>query len=85
VRPHAGGQPLTGASTRQKGTPAMIHDPPRLPRLAFTVAEAADVLSLSRTELYRLVKRGEIRARRCGRRLLISRRALEQYVEGEAS
>jgi excisionase family DNA binding protein len=52
---------------------------------AFTPAEAATWLRISRTQLYRLVARGELRARRCGSRLLISRRALAEYLDGEAS
>jgi excisionase family DNA binding protein len=54
-------------------------------RGAFNPAEAAAWLSISRTQLYRLIKAGELRARRCGTRLLISRKALEEYLEAEAS
>ena len=50
---------------------------------AFKPAEAAAWLSISRTQLYRLLKTGEIRARHCGTRLLISRKALEEYLEAE--
>jgi excisionase family DNA binding protein len=53
-------------------------------RLAFEPAEAAEALSISRTQIYRLIKAGDLRARRCGSRLLISRRALEEYLDGEA-
>jgi excisionase family DNA binding protein len=54
-------------------------------RLAFTPAEAAQATSLSRTTIYRLVASGELRARRCGTRVLISRRALDDYLEADAS
>jgi excisionase family DNA binding protein len=49
-------------------------------RGAYNPAEAAAWLSISRTQLYRLVKAGELRARRCGTRLLISRKALDEYL-----
>jgi len=54
---------------------------PYAPRLAYSVDEAAHAISISRTELYRMVKRGDLRARRCGQRILISRRELERYLE----
>ena len=57
--------------------------PETLTRFAYSPAEAAEALSLSRTQLYRLVARGELRARRCGSRILISRSALEDYLDGE--
>jgi excisionase family DNA binding protein len=63
----------------------MTHDNPPATQGAFKPADAAAWLSISRSQLYRLLKSGEIRARRCGTRLLISRRALEEYLEGEAS
>jgi len=52
-------------------------------RLAYSPTDAAAELSISRTQLYRLVAAGEVRARRCGARILISRRALEDYLEAE--
>jgi excisionase family DNA binding protein len=52
-------------------------------RLAYSAEEAADALSISRMQVYRLVRSGELRSRRCGSRILIPRRALEEYLEGE--
>jgi len=46
----------------------------------FTVAEAADVLGISRGHAYELVRRGEIPSIRLGRRLVVPRRALEGLV-----
>jgi excisionase family DNA binding protein len=54
-------------------------------RLALTVDEAAEELTLSRITVYRLVKGGDLRARRCGTRILIPRSALDEYLEGEAT
>jgi excisionase family DNA binding protein len=50
-------------------------------RGAYNPAEAAAWLSISRTQLYRLVKRGELRARKCGSRVLVPRKALDEYLE----
>ena len=58
---------------------------PEVERLAFRPAEAAEALGVSVTHIYRLLQNGDIRARRCGSRLLVSRRALEDYLHGEAS
>jgi excisionase family DNA binding protein len=63
----------------------MPHDSQRAAPGAFKPAEAAAWLSISRTQLYRLIRSGEIRTRRCGTRILISRRALEEYLETDAS
>jgi len=52
-------------------------------RGAYNPAEAAQWLSVSRTQIYRLVKSGELRARKCGTRVLISRKALEAYLDGD--
>jgi excisionase family DNA binding protein len=59
------------------------HDSTALERGAFNPAESAQWLGISRTQVYRLIRRGELRARRCGTRLLISRRALEEYLEAD--
>jgi excisionase family DNA binding protein len=50
-------------------------------RLALNPAEAADALGLSRNTIYRLIYRGELRARKAGTRVLIPRKSLEEYLE----
>ena len=52
-------------------------------RLAFSPEDAARVLGLGRTTIYRMVRAGDLPARRCGTRVLISRRALEEYLDGQ--
>jgi excisionase family DNA binding protein len=52
-------------------------------RVAFNPAEAAEALGLSRTQVYRLIKNGELRARHCGTRVLIPCRALDEYLNEE--
>jgi excisionase family DNA binding protein len=50
-------------------------------RLLYTVAAAAEMLSLSRTELYAMVARVELQSLLIGHRRRIPRVALERYVE----
>ena len=50
------------------------------PRLTFTVAEAAEILGISKTSAYECVQRGEIPSLTFGRRIVIARRDLENLV-----
>jgi len=52
------------------------------PALTVTVEEAARLLGISRTLAYELVTRGELPHLRLGRRIVVSRRALELMVDG---
>lgn len=52
-------------------------------RLVLTIAEAADVLGISRAFAYELAARGEIPILRLGRRRLVPRKALFQMVGEE--
>ena len=63
---------------------ATLEEHSRPERFAFSPDEAAEALSISRMQVYRLVRSGELRARRCGTRILMPRRALDAYLEGEA-
>ena len=54
-------------------------------RLCLTVPEVAKLLGISRNFAYELVKRGELPARRFGKRLLIPRVALEKMLEKSVS
>jgi excisionase family DNA binding protein len=51
-----------------------------LQRLTYTVEEAGDLLGISRGSAYNLVRTGQIPALRMGRRLLVSRVALEDLL-----
>jgi excisionase family DNA binding protein len=51
-------------------------------RLTLTVEETAALLGISRTLAYELVARGELPCLRWGRRVVISRHALQQMVDG---
>ncbi len=50
-----------------------------------TYKQAEELSGLSRTTLWRLVSKGEIKAARVGRAVRISRQSLEQYLERAAS
>jgi excisionase family DNA binding protein len=59
-------------------------------RIAYSVAEAADALSIHRATMHRLIAEGEIEARKLHRRTVILRAELERYANalplaGEAS
>lgn len=50
------------------------------PRLLFSVEDAADVLSISRTRVFLLLKAGELSSVRVGRLRRIPAEALNEYV-----
>lgn len=50
-----------------------------------TVEEAAVVLGISRTTAYECVRRGELRAVRLGRRLVVPRLVVDQLLAGEGA
>jgi excisionase family DNA binding protein len=53
-------------------------------RSTMTVEEAARVLGISRSSAYECVRRGELRAVRLGRRLVVPRLVVEQLLTGDA-
>lgn len=57
-------------------------------RLAYSVAEAAELVGISERRMWDKVREKHIKSFRDGQRRLISRRAIEEYVaarEGEAA
>ena len=64
-------------------TPAsQLMEDNRMDRLTYTVTEAAVLLGISRTTAYECVRRGEIPSLTLGRRVVISRAALERMLDG---
>ena len=51
-----------------------------MPRLTYTVPEAAELLGISRTTAYECVRRGEIPSLTLGRRIVITQAQLEQLL-----
>jgi len=54
--------------------------PSPIPKLAYTVEEAAECLSISRSLLYVLIKDGEIKTRKAGGRTIIAHQALLDFL-----
>jgi excisionase family DNA binding protein len=65
--------------------PAARSEPERAGRLLLRVAEAAEVLAISRSSLYQLVAAGEVRTVRLGRAVRIPKAELERLASGTDS
>ena len=50
-------------------------------RVTLSIEEAAGMLGISRAHAYELVRRGALPRLRLGRRVVIPRKALEEFVE----
>jgi excisionase family DNA binding protein len=62
------------------GSPVVLR-PALEPKLLLTVEEAARVLSINRSTVYDLLARGELASVSIGRRRLISRQALGNFID----
>lgn len=49
-------------------------------KLAYSVLEACDLLSIGRTTLYGLIKSGDLQTRKVGRRTLIPAKSLDAFI-----
>lgn len=67
-------------SIRSDATTSTAAHEPTGERLVLTVAEAGQLLGISRAFAYELAARGELPVLRLGRRLLVPRRALLELV-----
>lgn len=54
---------------------------PAMPRLAYSVKEAADLLGVSEKSIRRLIDRGLLKASRALRHLLIPKKEIERFLE----
>ena len=54
-------------------------------RLTYTVSESAELLGISRSTAYELVRNGDLPSLRLGRRIVIVRCAFESLLGGAAS
>jgi excisionase family DNA binding protein len=63
----------------------MHHPSQTANRATYTVAEAAGILGISRTTAYECIQRGEIPARRFGRRVVVLRHELDRLLTDSAS
>jgi excisionase family DNA binding protein len=60
-------------------------DQPPIRRLTLTVAEAGQVLGVSRSYAYELVRQGQLPCMRLGRRIVVPVRALEALLDAPTS
>jgi excisionase family DNA binding protein len=82
---HPGATPGSDGALPGAGTPAQPAEDAREPslsadRLAYSVNEAARLIGLSRDLLYDEMRRGNLDYRKVGRRRLITRQHLEQFL-----
>ena len=84
MRTQASGSPAAAAPPAEQGeTPPEASAPGPVPpaeRLAYSVDEAAQLTGLSRDLLYDEMRRGHLRYRKVGRRRLITRQHLEEFL-----
>jgi excisionase family DNA binding protein len=52
----------------------------KLNREAVSIAEAAAMAGLGRTKIYEAISKGRLKARKCGKRTLILRDELRQFL-----
>jgi excisionase family DNA binding protein len=57
----------------------------RLPSLTLTIPQAAQLLGISVSKAYEAARAGELPTVKVGTRVLISRRRLEELIDGPAS
>ena len=50
---------------------------------AYTVPEAAEVLNVVPATVYRLIKRGELKAKKVANKYYVTDRTLEEFIAGE--
>ena len=51
------------------------------PKLAYSIEEAAEMLSIKRDSLYELLNTNQLRSFKVGARRLIARRHLEEFID----
>ena len=64
-----------------KGKPPVETVVAALPSLRFEVSEAAQILRMSRAQLYNRIHEGSLKPQKDGARTYITRAELERYVE----
>ncbi|QDP95084.1 helix-turn-helix domain-containing protein [Microlunatus elymi] len=54
----------------------------RVSALAYRVEEAADAVGVSKSQIYELIRSGQLRTVKLGRRRLVPVQALADYIDG---
>jgi len=79
-----GTTPLASETTdRERPQSVASHAQPLEERLTVTVEEAAELLGVSRSTAYSLVRQGELPSLRLGRRIVVPMRRLLALLDGE--
>jgi excisionase family DNA binding protein len=52
-----------------------------LPREGLTISEACAIAGIGRTKIYEAISEGRLKARKCGKRTLILKNELRQFLE----
>ena len=80
--PAAGPEPVTPPQTRNLKLPEVGG---KLPRLAYTVKETAEILGISPPTVYRLLGRGLLRSSLALRNKLIAKSEIERFLKDTSS
>jgi hypothetical protein len=81
-------QPIRDTTTDQTERPARVAtaaNPGSLPRLAYSMADAATILGVSYTTIHRLVQRGLLRCSLALRTKLIPKTEIERFLKSTLS
>ncbi len=76
---------------RRKPIPRQLPPPPPTPEprhleiMAYCIEEAAEVMSLSRTAVFGLLRDGLLKAVRRGRRIIIPKTEIQAYLDAHAA
>ena len=74
-------KPKSPTSAQRVGAPALSAAPPCTERVTTTLAETARLTGLSRSELYRLLATGRLRAVKANRRTLVLWDSVLAYLD----
>ena len=80
MEPQTTPQPLDLVATLIAELRRIAAEPPRVERLAYSIDETAAALGRSRRVVEGLIDSGELKTRRVGRQLAISRAELERFL-----
>jgi hypothetical protein len=75
------GPNIGGNDALNSRTPNETRSRDPLPKLAYTMAETAEMLGISYISVHRLIQRGLLRSSRALRHKIISRREIDRFLE----
>jgi excisionase family DNA binding protein len=78
-------QTANGPLPDKASLPAASAPPLKPEKLAYTVKEVRDLVSISRSKIYTAIKEKDLRAVRFGQRILIPAKNLQEWIESRPS